>query len=514
MRRSLALVALSLVAPVVLAFPGAAIAGAATSGIALLGPVGVEPAGVAALASGRLEAALDSIRVESIKSDIFFIASDELEGRDTPSPGQRIAARFLRARLERLGFAPAAPEGYIYPYPLYLPRLDEAQSYARSTLRDTTTEYTLGSDYYLQSRSMAAFEGAARVVFCGSNREKDTPKELAGKWALCLDDGKIFTDRLKALAEAGALGVLVAPAPGYDGKPYSERYGDELRKLRAADVTWPRQEAREASAPVLWFSSAAAQRLAPELFGEGAKRSPKIGTELAASFAHARVLVGDNGTVMCENVCGFWPGSDPKLRDEVIVLSAHYDHVGWRGRTREIHNGADDNGSGTTTLLAVAEALATHGPLRRSVLVMWVSGEEKGLYGSKAWTEKPWLPGQARAVCNLNIDMVGRNAPEKLLITPTSKRAEYNGLTKLAEELAPLEGFPTLGSCDSYWDRSDHVNFARNLKIPVAFLFSDVHQDYHQPGDDPEKIDYDKVRRVARLVMRMLAGLQEDKLKL
>jgi hypothetical protein len=507
MRRTFALLALSLVA----LFP------ASSSALARSGAV-TDAGARKAAATGKLDAALDSIRLENIKADIFFIASDELEGRDTPSPGQRIAARFLRARLERLGFAPGAADGYIYEYPLYLPRLDETKSYARTSLRNEVTEFTLGVDYFIQSRSLAAFEGNAAVVFCGTGRDKDAPKDLAkavgGKWALCFDDGKTFSDVLKNLTEAGALGVLMAPGPGYDDKPYSERFGDELRRLRAADVSWPREEKREGVLPVLWLAPNAAERLAPELFGENAKRNPKPGTELAASFAHARVLSGDNGTVLCENVCGFWPGSDPALRDEVIVLSAHYDHVGWRGQKREIHNGADDNGSGTTTLLAVAEALATHGPLRRSVMLMWVSGEEKGLFGSKAWTEKPWLPGQGRAVCNLNIDMVGRNAPEKLMITPTAKRAEYNGLVKLAEDLAPLEGFPKLESCDTYWDRSDHANFARNLKIPVAFLFSDVHQDYHKPTDDPDKIDYDKVRRVSRLVVRMLNGLQEDKLKL
>lgn len=499
MRCSLAFVALSLFA--FTAIPSTA-------------PAGAQPVAAALSSSGSLESALAAIRTESIKSDIFFIASDELEGRDTPSPGQRIAARFLRARLERLGFAPGAPSGYIYEYPLYLPRLDEDKSSAQITHGKVITSLTLGADYYIQARQMQPFEGSAKVVFCGASREKDTPKDLAGKWALCFDEGKVVSDRIKALTEAGALGVLMAPAPNYDDKPYAERFADELRRLRAADVTWPRDEAKERATPLLWLAPSAAEQLAPELYGDGAKRNPRVGTELAASFSHVRALAGENGTVLCENVCGFWPGSDPKLRDEVIVLSAHYDHVGWRGRTREIHNGADDNGSGTTTLLAVAEALATHGPLRRSVLLMWVSGEEKGLYGSKAWTEKPWLPGDARAVCNLNIDMVGRNAPDKLLITPTDKRAEYNGLTKLAEELAPLEGFPKLGSCDTYWERSDHANFARNLKIPVAFLFSDVHDDYHKPGDDPEKIDYDKVRRVARLVMRMVAGLQEDKLKL
>jgi Zn-dependent M28 family amino/carboxypeptidase len=211
-------------------------------------------------------------------------------------------------------------------------------------------------------------------------------------------------------------------------------------------------------------------------------------------------------------VCGFWPGKDPALSKEVVVLSAHYDHVGKQGG--EIHNGADDNGSGTSALLAVAEALRSYGPMRRSVLLLWVSGEEKGLWGSGAWTREPTLPEGYRAVCNINVDMVGRNAPDKLLITPTEALAEYNGLTRLAESLGRLEGFPELGSADEYWQRSDHANFSRNLGIPVAFLFSGVHDDYHRPTDDVEKIDCDKIGRVTRLLVRMLEGLQGDQLDL
>jgi len=165
-------------------------------------------------------------------------------------------------------------------------------------------------------------------------------------------------------------------------------------------------------------------------------------------------------------------------------------------------------------LLALAQALTEYGPMRRSVLVMWVSGEEKNLWGSEAWTKNPLLPPGHKVVADINIDMIGRNAPDKLLITPTRALKEYNGLTRLAEALGPLEGFPHLGSADEYWKRSDHMNFADNLGVPVAFLFSDVHEDYHQPTDTPDKIDYDKIHRVVRLVLRMLDALQTDELRL
>jgi hypothetical protein len=255
------------------------------------------------------------------------------------------------------------------------------------------------------------------------------------------------------------------------------------------------------------FLSLGAARTLCALAGD-ARKLPALGAELPV---RARDLRDGSGAIALENVCALWPGSDPALAQEVLIVSAHYDHVGEQGG--KIHPGADDNGSGSMGLLALAQALKEHGPLRRSVLLMWLSGEEKGLWGSAAWTKAPLLPEGHRAVANLNIDMIGRNAPDYLLITPTKALAkEYNGLTKLAEELAPLEGFPKLGSADEYWQRSDHMNFAVNLKIPVAFLFSDVHPDYHQPTDTVEKIDYDKIRRVTRLVLRMLAGLQTDTL--
>jgi Zn-dependent M28 family amino/carboxypeptidase len=204
------------------------------------------------------------------------------------------------------------------------------------------------------------------------------------------------------------------------------------------------------------------------------------------------------------------------LKNEVLIVSAHYDHVGvMRG---QIYNGADDNGSGTCCLLSLAEAIKQYGPMRRSLLLMWVCGEEKGLWGSEVWNKNPYLPEGCKPVADINIDMVGRNAPEKLLVTPTEKHKSYSFLTKVAQTYAAQEGFhgpnqgdPALGSADEYWTRSDHYNFVK-AGIPACFLFSDVHEDYHQPTDDPEKIDYDKVHRAARLVLHMLDALQNDKI--
>ena len=148
--------------------------------------------------------------------------------------------------------------------------------------------------------------------------------------------------------------------------------------------------------------------------------------------------------------------------------------------------------------------------MRRTIMLMWVSAEEKGLLGSEAWCKNPYLPEGLKALCNINIDMIGRNAGNELLITPTKEHAAYSALTKVVEANAESEGFTKVGSADAYYGRSDQYNFEKHMHLPVAFLFCDVHEDYHKPTDTPDKINYDKMRRICRLVVKMLEALQID----
>jgi len=474
-------------------------------------PAAIPPA---AMATNRLEAALDSIQAGKIRSDVFFIASDELGGRDTPSPGQRIAARYIRARLERLGWQPGARDGYFFHYPDGRERIDEAATklvWERGTAKG---ELRFAEDYFLRSTSdCKPLQVSGPVVFCGDGGKAELGQlGVQGKWALCLDDGTDLNKLRGRARQAGAIGLVVGPGPAYSGEPFARRFAKAAETQRRGIYRSGRRsrdadEEKDTPFPLLLLEKAAVESVAA-VAGAALEALP-AGTDLGLTLSDTRKMAG---FADLENVCGFWPGSDPELSRETIVISAHYDHIGVHNGL--VNNGADDNGSGTSGLLAIAESLASYGPMRRSVLLLWVSGEEKGLWGSAAWTKDPWLPNGAKAICDINIDMIGRNAPDKLLITPTKARQEYNGLVRIAEKVAPLEGFPSLGSCDDYWSRSDHKNFADNLKIPVAFLFSDVHEDYHQPTDDPEKIDADKVRRVSRMVVRMLEELQADDLAL
>lgn len=213
-----------------------------------------------------------------------------------------------------------------------------------------------------------------------------------------------------------------------------------------------------------------------------------------------------------ENVVAFIKGSEKP--EEVIVLSAHYDHV---GMTDEgvIYNGADDDGSGTVSMLEIAQAFQIavnngQGP-KRSILFLHVTGEEIGLFGSKYYTENPLFP-LANTVCNLNTDMIGRIDPDKAenpnyiyLIGSDKLSQELHDLSEnVAERYSTLEldyKFNDDNDPNRFYYRSDHYNFAKN-NIPVIFYFNGVHEDYHKPTDTPDKIEYELMAKRAQLIFQ------------
>jgi hypothetical protein len=451
--------------------------------------------------NASLEKGLRAIQAKAIRKDLEFIASDEMAGRDTPSPEQRQAARYIRERLIELGFQPGGRAGYLSEYPLSWTQLDTA----RCSFTVGDAQLVFGEDYVF-GKSSDAFESnlTAGLIYAGEGDDGDF-EDVEGKWVIIRSPGKSIQRRKSRAFKAGAAGVLLLPSKGDEVLEKNKSVTAKLTKGRL------RGSGRH-DGPTLVMTADGEKKLVRAI---GRSVLKEVGATADVEGHEVRGITHARGYRLFENVCGFWPGSDPELSKEVLIISAHYDHVGVQGG--KIHNGADDNGSGTCGLLALSKALSEYGPMRRSVLVMWVSGEEKGLLGSRGWTKRPWLPEGCFPVADINIDMIGRNAPDDLMITPTKNgrvKHEYNGLVRLAEQHAESEGFGKFRSADDYWDRSDHANFAKHLGLPVTFLFADVHEDYHQPGDDPDKIDYDKIRRVVRLVLRMLDDMQEDDLVL
>ncbi|MEJ2540074.1 MAG: M20/M25/M40 family metallo-hydrolase [Gemmatimonadota bacterium] len=211
---------------------------------------------------------------------------------------------------------------------------------------------------------------------------------------------------------------------------------------------------------------------------------------------------GEPGTA--PNVVAILPGSDSLLRDEYVVYTAHMDHVGVRASGEggdSIFNGADDDASGTATVMEVAEAMASLDPApRRSILFVLVSGEERGLWGSDWFAANPPVPTTAM-VANLNADMVGRNWTDTIVAIGR----EHSSLGRTLEEVN--RAHPELGMTavedlwpeERFYFRSDHFNFARR-GVPVLFFFNGTHEDYHRPSDEVAKIDGDKTARIGRLL--------------
>jgi Zn-dependent M28 family amino/carboxypeptidase len=209
------------------------------------------------------------------------------------------------------------------------------------------------------------------------------------------------------------------------------------------------------------------------------------------------------------NVLGFFPGADAEKKKEVIIFSAHYDHVGVDEKG-EIYNGSDDNASGTSTLLEIAEAFGQGPKPSRSVALLWVSGEEKGLLGSEWFADHLSLPADHKVVADVNLDMVSRNDPRKIGITPSPRHGQYNSLISAAQASCKAEGMEAVFDADQYYGRTDSYSFA-SKGIPVIFFFAGVHADYHRPTDDYEKADLDKAARVARVAYRLGWQIAQDR---
>lgn len=232
---------------------------------------------------------------------------------------------------------------------------------------------------------------------------------------------------------------------------------------------------------------------------------PDATARLETTETSAKVVVKvQTEEVGVPNVVGLLEGSDPVLKNEVVGIGAHLDHLGVQNGT--VYWGADDDGSGSTAVMLVAKALATN-PVRpkRSILVMWFCGEEMGLIGSKHYADNPIIPNE-KMVCELQLDMVGRNEEKQgeaasdnlnTIHLVGSKRIS-NELHEMILEQNKHVGFEFEYDEEGVYTRSDHYSFAAK-GIPIAFLFTGFHPDYHQPSDTIDKINFDKIVNAARL---------------
>jgi len=465
-----------------------------------------------------------TITEADLKKYLTYIASDELEGRDTGSEGQKKAARYIIEHLEEWGLQPvvstASGKSYLQTFTLY--KADWGEGYVTAGKK----KMEFFKDYIPSGLVNIAQEKSFETVFVGygvkdDNRDDYKGKDVKGKAVVFLSgDGssegqgwsgtaglrrknKIATDLGAgaifevSVADEAAFKTMVA-----ERKAILSRYSRmTIEKSPAASVTAvPAFVTSKAMGAAL--IGVKASKLAQYKAGSALKTQP-----VSIKVKSERV----DKPVETANVMGFLEGTDRK--DEVVVISAHYDHVGIDEKG-QIYNGADDDGSGTCAVLELAQAFSQakkdgHGP-RRSFLFLWVTGEEKGLLGSEYFTEHDPVIPLKNIMCDLNIDMIGRvdkkheADPNYTYIIGSDKlSSELHAISEKANKesvnLALDYEFNDPNDPNKFYYRSDHYNFAKH-KIPIAFYFTGVHEDYHRPGDEVEKILFPRYTKIVKLV--------------
>ena len=444
-----------------------------------------------------------TILAEDVRRHITFLASDELAGRDTPSPGLETAASYLVDFLEAAGLEPAGENGtFIQRFPYRGISIVAASRQVNYRVTGSTRELRYARDYYVIPGQLSAAN--TEVVYGGpaGQPSPDLAQLASGKVALFTTVGNPIMgtgEELLSAFQAAAQGQAAAVVLLLDETQVPDSILYMARALEGAGLATP--------LPVVSLSSEAGAILFAEagLDLTALRESPPptaipldgIRMNISAPFE-----VSENTP---PNVLGMVRGSHPALRDEYIVYSAHFDHVGV-GIPNEagdsIYNGADDNASGTAVLLETAAAFASLDvPPARSVIFLAVSGEEKGLLGSEYYSENPTIPIE-RIIMNINLDMVGRNHPDTVI----GIGRQYTNLGPLTDRV--LLEHPDLGLTliedpkpeEQGFFRSDHLHFV-NKDIPAIFFSAGFdHEDYHKPSDEAELIDMDKAARVGRMV--------------
>lgn len=502
---------------------------------------------------------LESIRKADLKADVFFLASDEMRGRETATAENRLAAAFIRARFERLGIAPGGPSGsYLQPFELVSSELGQDLQLVVRDRDGQEQDATLGKEFFPEPFTASA-TAAGPIVFAGFGitapalaHDDYRDADVRGKVVVVLNhepdetnpdspfDGEVSSEHARPQRKAlnaqqhGAAAVLFVT----DVQNHPDR-----RDLSAAmRTTWPGPErqsdrvelaiwADQVRIPVLDVSPELAEQLvkpAGRPLDALAREAERTGGIAAVPLPGIEVRISTSVTrrrLTATNVLGMVEGADPRLRHEWVVVGAHFDHTGVDDD--RIFNGADDNASGVAGLLEVAEALARAADEgrrpRRSILLAAWNAEERGLLGTWAFTERPPVPLD-RIVAVVNMDMIGRD--EEIPadggmrfagLDPQTARSNHNAVNLLGySRSADLREAATAANRSIGLDlrfrydnnrsnllrRSDHWPFLFH-GVPAIFIHTGLHPDYHTERDRPEKINYEKMERIVRFVWQL-----------
>jgi hypothetical protein len=447
------------------------------------------------------------ITPQELKDNLSILASDAMEGRETGKRGQKMAAAFLRSHYEELGLTGPVNENYYQPVELFT-----------STPGDIYVK--VGAQSFKNFEEIAYYgtadsggEVSVPLVFVGKGKEENYEKLDVKDKAVLINLGTDESFR-GPLEIAKGKGAKITFFYNSNAEELTGLIGQFKSYLSNGILSVEKPENKSGSAGVFFISPAVAEKAlntSVDKLTKAIESGKAINKVKAGKITYKTAI--DVKTLKTENVLGYMEGSDKK--DELVIITSHYDHIGKRnsGEGDLINNGADDDGSGTVSVMQIAKVFAQakkdgKGP-RRSILFMNVTGEEKGLLGSDYYTQHPIFP-LANTVVNLNIDMVGRRDPQH---KDSAAYVYVIGSDKLSTTLHELNEttnktytnlvfdytYNDQNHPDRLYYRSDHWNFAKN-NIPIIFYFDGIHEDYHKPSDEVDKIEFDLLATRAQLV--------------
>lgn len=495
------------------------------SGLVLLASTSLFAGGVKDSTAMRYGSTITSA---DLSRHLHILASDSYEGRETGRKGQKMAAEYISGHFKEIGLPGVAEGGYYQHFSLIL------NDPTGVVINSGETEFNFIEDFYFFNKPDESPIVVSEIVFVGFGIADELYNDymgvnVAGKAVVMLEGepqdkkGNSYVDRersvtawsrnrkkkLETAMEQGAT-MAFTVVKDYDLIVKDLRHYLEKPKMELESAV----KGKPQSIPNIYISETTAKKM----LGLGDKDLTKMSSKISKkgiplSFSKETTMkistTKQAERIESENVLGYIEGTDKA--EELLIITAHYDHIGVQGD--EIYNGADDDGSGTVALLEIAQAFAQakkdgKGP-RRSVLIMPVSGEEKGLLGSQFYVENPVF-NLTTTVADLNIDMIGRmdekhpgNSNYVYLIGSDKLSTELHAISEEAnEKYTGLDLDYTFNDPEDqnrFYYRSDHYNFARN-NIPVIFYFNGVHEDYHKPTDTVDKIDFGKMETISRLV--------------
>jgi hypothetical protein len=450
------------------------------------------------------------ISEENLRSNLTILASDALEGRETGKRGQKMAASFIKAYFEELGLTGPLNGEYYQPVNLYTSTPKDIY------IKAGEHKFVNFQDVVYYGSNITPGEVSLPIVFAGQGSKDDFAQmDVEGKGVV------VFVKTIEnfrapvAIAKEKKAKAVFLYSDNVEG--FSQIMGQFKNYMGKGVLSLTKPEISSSGIGVFFISPA----IAPKLLNTSSDKLSKAANADGKKNAFLKIKPStiqyqvsmDITTLKTENVLGYLAGTDKK--NELLIITAHYDHIGKNtsGEGDLINNGADDDGSGTVTVLELAKVFAKakdegKGP-RRSILFMTVTGEEKGLLGSDYYTRNPVFPLE-KTIVNLNIDMVGRrdaqhkdSAPYVYIIGSDKLSSQLHTISESINKATTNLVFDYTYNDQSHperlYYRSDHWNFAKN-NIPIIFYFDGIHEDYHMPSDEVEKIEFDLLRKRAQVV--------------